>query len=339
MKICKTQKGNILETAESVPNHHVVSIGKSGTGKSSANANIAINQQDRIVIIIDYHNSFDKSTLTESNKNYFNKNSFTIDVAEEGIPINLFDPIIETDIENESMIERRITKMLSNATGLSRTQEDITFLAVQDVLQLELYHDEGLSAITRWLRSQDKSVANCAAGKLRSICDTGILYDESFWKSDKKIYYLNMNGLDYCEQSVWVNFLMDYFMRVAMRGFFKNKGVTFYLDEVQNLDFREGSTMFTMINESRKFNVNLVMAAPSLFMKKELEILGQCGTILFFHPLQNDKKKVASLIDSQKMEKYVFRLSQLNVGECIVCGTFKCKGETVTKPLQIAIDL
>ena len=118
-----------------------------------------------------------------------------------------------------------------------------------------------------------------------------------------------------------MNFLMDYIFRLAEKGTFREQGLTLMIDEVQNLTYKPNSPINLLLNESRKHNVQLLMATPSL-NKRGMEVLTQCGMCLFFKPIAKDTKKVAEMIDAKDVKRYFQRLSVLKKGEFLAVGGF-----------------
>lgn len=344
-KLGITKRGNEVFISDNSINLHLFATGKSGTGKTFRILNLItrLAKGGEVTIVINWRNNLNRRTLDPAICEEYEKLVTVIDVGKDGIDLPLFTPIINGNGEKEGglAVVQRITSILKNATGLSRTQEDITMRAVKDIYRLNLYEQEGLCAVTKWLRTQDKAVADNAAAKLRCLCDMNLFFDGDFWEDDCPIYEFDLNGLEYDDQLVVVKFLLDYFLRLANKGCFLQKGLNIFLDEAQNFDYSDGSTLFTIINESRKLNLRMMLATPSITtsVKKGMEILTQCGTQLYFEPLNSERKKVAQLINPKDVERQIFALTRLEKGECIACGNFMINGKEVACPIELQPDV
>ena len=70
-----------------------------------------------------------------------------------------------------------------------------------------------------------------------------------------------------------------------------------------------------------------------------MEVVTQCGTALLFQPLDQERRKVAELINLKEADSWVFKLSRLKKGECIACGNFVVGSKETIDPLVITADL
>lgn len=343
-KIGITKRGNEVFSGDMAHNLHLYATGKSGVGKTLRVIKLItrLAKEGEVTIVINWRNNVNRNILDPAVSEEYAKYVTVIDVARDGIALPLFTPlkIKGGELENQMKVIRRITSILKNAVGLSRTQEDITLRAVDYVYRNNLYEKEGLCGVINWLNAQEKAVADNAAAKLRCLCDMGLIYDGIIEDKGKKIIEINLNGLEYDDQTTFVRFFMDYFLRLASNGCFLEKGINIFLDEVQNFDFSDGSTLFTIINESRRLNLRMLLATPSVTSsaKKGIEVLTQCGTQLYFEPQNSERKKVAQLIDPTNIEDSMFALTRLGKGECIACGNFLINGQEVSRPVVLQAE-
>ena len=129
-------------------------------------------------------------------------------------------------------------------------------------------------------------------------------------------------------------------MRLANIGYFLRIPLNIFLDEAQNFDFSEGSTLWTILNESRKLNLRMLLSAPSVVstMHKDMNVITQCGTQLYFSPLNSERDKIAEMIDPSDTERQMFALSRLNKVECIACGNFIINEKEVSSPIMLQAE-
>ena len=107
------------------------------------------------------------------------------------------------------------------------------------------------------------------------------------------------------------------------------------------MDYEDGSIMYVLLNESRKLNLRLLLATPSVLptTKKGISTLTQCGNICFFQPMAKEARKTAEIISQAKPDSWLYELSKLKVGECIICGTHCENGRDVMTPVTIRVGL
>ena len=333
------QDGSLVSSSSDSINRHCFALGKSGCGKSTnlLTQVVEIAEQGEPVIVINWRNSANHELLMPELRKRYERLVKVIDVGKNGIGLPLFTPQKDDAGEDEppQNLVRRITALLKVSCNLTPTQERYTYQAVQTVYEQELYPREGIAAVSHFLKVQDRAVASNAAAKIGCICDRNLIRTGDFWENQTRIYEFDLNSLEYDDQLPVCRFLTDYILRLAGRGAFMKKGLTLFVDECQNLDFSEGSTMFAMLNETRKLNIHVLLAAPSILSKSGMDVIRQCGFGLYFEPLENERKKVAESIDALHLEKWIFLLSRLKRGDFIACGNFAVGNEQVPGPIQL----
>lgn len=336
------KRGELIERSSKVPNGHICITGKSGTGKSSAMMSMLI-QSHRAgdnVIVINMHRCFDIECMMPQFHDYYSSNSMKIDVARDHLKLPLFT--VGTDINGEEeLVESvigRVNNLLKKAGKLTGAQSAVVKRAVKDVFSQNLYHDEGICSIMRYLEAQDYKTAHNAAGKISSICDTNCFVDGNFLDEiDGNIVELDLNGLQYDDQVIVADAIIDTLLRFANLGRFTEDNLTLVIDECQNFDFSSGSTMFSLINESRKLGINVILATPRLLTsgKQDMRVIQQCGTLMFFQPIPEDRRKLGKQINPGNPDSAVFNLSELKVGQCMLSGMYCNNGSDAKKPLVV----
>lgn len=333
-----------VNTAQTKNLHEFVS-GKSGCGKTTVILGqiIAAAEAGETTVVVNWRNCINRSMIMPELKDCYNKFVKVIDAAKDGIPLPLFKKIKDSSgrEETDANVAHRVTSLLKIAGKLTPTQEGQVCEAVKYMQRQGLYENEGIAVLGDWLNNQKRAVAKNAASKLRSIVDGNIFVNGDFWEDGVKIYEFDLNGLEYDDQLVISRFLMDYFLRLANTGKFCREGLNIFLDECQNMDFEKGSTMYTLINESRRLNIRAFLAAPSIISSSRngMEVLSQCGVCLYFETLEKDRRKVAGLIDPLEEDSWVFALSRLKKGRFVARGSFKVNGKAVDHPIQLSTYL
>ena len=270
----------------------------------------------------------------------YEKYAKKVNVAKDGIGLPLFDRLTTNSgsLEEPTTMFQRLSAMFRVAVNLTGPQERMLNSAIKDVYDKKLYQKEGVKVISEWLTTQKKTQALNAASKIAPLCDGNIFRQGNFMNDSHRIVELDFNDLEYDVQDAAVRFVLDYLLRIANKGAFLESGINLFLDEAQNLEYKPGTTMYTLLNESRRLNLRLMLAFPSLFTgaKPGMDIITQCGTVFFFKPLERDVRKVAEIIEKgRNVDSWVFSLSRLQRGECIATGIFEVDGKIRTTPVLI----
>ena len=71
----------------------------------------------------------------------------------------------------------------------------------------------------------------------------------------------------------------------------------------------------------------------TVFSKRELAVINQAATKLFFRQSSTDIKKVAELIEPGHKEKWISALSRLRVGQAIAVGELEIGGRSISQPI------
>jgi len=341
-KIGTTQNGTVTTSEDSL-NSNVFSVGKPGSGKTTAMMKILIRQamEGGTCIAFNWHQCLTRENWLPEVREAYEKYVEVIDLAKGGIELPLFEKLVDASGNDESDINviQRVTALFKEAVNLTDEQEQYLYNCIKEIYRDEMIEEKNTATIEDWLTAQDKSIARRILSKLRIFTNGELLQNGNFMKSGSRIYEINLNELEYDTQKVVVKFLLSYFMRLANKGLFMENGLTIFVDEAANLDCNPDSTLFTMMNESRKLGLQVLLAFPSLFAgkKKNMEVVTQCGTHLYFNVPDKDRREVAKLIDSKKADAYMYTLSCLKKGQCIVTGNLEVEGREIAKPILVHI--
>ena len=341
IRLGTTKRGRDLYLAENAINSTVSVIGSSGGGKTSALNYLAIQkcQAGEDVIIFDVHNVWDVSKLPKEMKSFYDNHEITINVGKDGIKIPLMEEIEEPDGNKETRIsiEHRVVSLLKNAGELSPAETSETATAIKTIIDRNMFETRGIIVLKEFLDTDKRASANHAAGKLRALLEGNVIKSGNFIveDGDPHIYVINMNGLEYDDQIVVSRFLQDFFLRLAMKKYFMKRGLTLFIDECQNYGFKQKDPLFTLLNEGRKHRISLVLATQSFTMagKKEMAVILQAGTTLYFMPRTDERRAVARAISPCETSKWLFTIDQMQRGEFIACGKFETEdGKKVIRP-------
>lgn len=322
-------------------NHNILAVGKSGCGKTTELLNLIVQKAKagEHILVINYRDS--TYGLPAALANEYARLASVVDVVNEGLAVPLFTPQKNADgreESEESMLER-IVKIFRYAANLAPTQENILLEALRTTYDQNAYASAGMNVAAEFLSVQNKHVAEQTLSKMKLFFSDNFLHDGDFLAFKKNILEINLNDLEYDDQMTVVRFLLDYLLRMAFKGRFRGSGITIFVDEAQDLDFSKNSPVVTLLNETRKQNVRLMFATPSITeaKKKCNETLAQCGLCLYFSPMDSDRRKVAGFIGTnpRSIDHWVYRLSKLGRGEFVAKGNVALDGNISFNPLVL----
>lgn len=328
--IGKITGGRDVNIAETSPNGHLVITGVSGSGKSVRIADIErhIVRNGGTVIALDANGTHVRNEGI-NDCNY-------ISAQKDGVNLKILDTTLvnegrETQINLvEYILETICPRQLRGACQLACVRKAVEF-AIR-------YRDEFLSdmeAIACGLKEQEDSAALGAYNHLCPILEGNIFRESEKRIQKRKINILSLQGLNPKTQKRVVEIILSVLWRQMRVKGCGDKRFTLVLDEFQNLDFSQDSVLFQMLTEVRKYGVDLLLSTQTLtiFSKKELAIVNQASTKLFFRQSSTDSKKVADLIDLNNKEKWISILAHLRVGQAVAVGELNIGGRRLSQPV------
>lgn len=317
-------------------NPHIFAVGCSGSGKTTALMQAILEKAKHGERVIVFHYKHCLRGLPEELDKEYHRHAEIVNVGTNGIMLPIFGLLhyVDGDQETERMMLDRVVAMLKNAVDLSPTQQTLVIEAIKAC------RNEGecdFDKIADYLKTKDTTLARNTIAKVRLFCDGRIKAGFDSWNTEKPILELNLNDMEEGDQERMANFMVDYLFRTAVMGAYLSEGITVYIDEAQTMDFSPGSPIFRMVNESRKHRVQLMLAAPQLLRgrKKNMDVLSQFGTCLFFKPLDSELQKTACIIESDKSKKWLAQLERLGRGQFIAKGNIEIMGVTRHKPVML----
>lgn len=325
----KISRGENVFIGKGSPNQHVIITGKSGAGKSVRIADIEqkIIEQGGTILAFD----MDGTHLKISEKFYH-----YISAQRDGLGIKLLDTTL-VDAKKESMMnlvqyimETICPREMHGAVQLGTVRKAILF-AIQN---REKYASD-MGAILDGLNEQEGPAAVGAYNHLCAILEGNIFRNSAKKIEKNKINIISLQGINPKTQKRVVEIMLSVLWRkMRIEGTAKQR-FALVLDEFQNFNFQQGSVLFQMLTEIRKYGVQLILSTQtlSIFNKKELAVINQAATKLFFMQSEPDVEKVADLIEPKRKKKWTEELSHLSVGKAITTGTLEIEGRPVNHPI------
>ena len=325
----KMHKNMDVIISPSSPNNHVIMSGISGSGKSYRIEDMERRIVDRggTVVVIDINGNH---SLSIGNDVSF------ISAQEDGLMLHLLDR--KWVDEGKETISNLISyviwaicpKQLRGACQISSVREAVKF-----ALNHRSAFASDMDAIAYGLKKQNTQAAQGAYNHLYDVLEGKVFCNcrKKIRKHDLNI--ISLKGINPVTQKKIAEILLCAFWRQMRMYGEKNDAWTLVIDEFQNLNFAEGSALYQMLTEARKYHLSLLLATQtmSIFSKKERAILNQAAVQLFFRQAKTDERQIAALIDATKKEKWEMALKHLHVGEAIAVGDLQVNGRDIMQPV------
>jgi DNA phosphorothioation-dependent restriction protein DptH len=340
-------------------NRHLLIFGASGQGKTYT-IQCLLGEMTRFrqnSLIIDYTNGFLPNQLEEVTNKFLKPQQHV--VSQSPLPINPFVPI-DSDtggiriIENSNAVAKRIAGLFDSVYNIGDQQYSVLHEAIMDGVEnlgVKMNLDEMLEIINMMTNDKKyKSSAQTLYSKLKPfILDKPFSYgqfdwDTIFMNQAPLCNIFQLAGMDMHSSRLITEFILwDLYGHLQAKGK-KTDPKVIVLDEVQNLDHKEGNPLSKYLREGRKFGLSLMLATQTMsnLKKDEKDRMFNAEHKLFFKPADTELKsfaEIAGLITRQKPEVWRERLATLRKGECYSIGpALDSTGKSlISKPFKIKI--
>lgn len=322
--------------SEGCQNRHIAVLGSSGCGKTSQTTMLAIEAARRgeLVLMLNTHQCLNVDTFMEPiREQYLELRRGKIDIS-KGIKMSIFQ---KKENETDDDVIERVTLLLGKAGKLTPAQRTFLGQGVESACKNGELLQDGIIAVKRFLDCQKDRAAKNVSAKLRPILNRNLITDgPDFFENASGIWELDFRGFQYEDQDLLAELIIDYLFRKAQTGAFMQKPVRLVIDECQNLDFSSKGVMCTLINESRKLGLALIISGTEMKTKMAQSALEQCGTVLYFNQPKEKVSGLARKIAPQALQEWRYFLTYLKVGECAAVGEFVDEvGNSVNSPIII----
>ncbi len=293
-------------------------------------------------LIIDYTNGFLPNHLEKIANEVLAPKQHV--VRQEPLPINPFLPQVSDNggiviKENSNAIAKRIAGLFDSVYDIGNQQYSVLHRAIMDgveSMKSGMNLDHMLSVIESMAEEkQYKAYAQSLHNKLRpfvldqpfSSGEAGFDWDHLFLEQDPICNIFQLAGMDMYSGRLITEFILwDLYGHLQSKGK-KTDPKVIVLDEVQNLDHKEGSPLSKYLREGRKFGLSLILATQTMsnLRKDERDRMFNAEHKLFFRPADTELKafaEIAALATRQKVDDWIRKLSSLSKGECYSIGRF-----------------
>ena len=344
-------------------NRHLLIFGASGMGKTYAIQCILMElaKARQNSLIIDYTNGFLPNQIEPEVKTCLNPTQHII--RQSPLPINPFrlqSPDLGGIIlpESETTGAKRITSIFQKVYDLGEQQFSVLFDALAEGLKA---HGEGMTLeilvdiLAEFLTddTKNKGATQTTLSKIRPfVLDNpfrpaadALDWEGIYADNSTHCHIFQLAGLDLHTWQLTTEFtLWDFYAFLQGKGS-KNDPKVVVLDEVQNLDHRDGSPLSKYLREGRKFGVSLILATQILsnLAKDEKDRLFNAAHKLFFRPADTEIRTfadIASISTGERPDVWMKQLASLEKGECYSLGPSlnTASGKLEFKPFRISIS-
>lgn len=332
---------------QDMPNYHMTIQGTSGSGKTHALKNYAL-QAAALgfpVIIIDSSGSY---KLPEKEKIWgFSStiNPVTINVYQYGIDINPFQSLqFDTDLaERKVDTALRVTELFAHVLSLGSCQKNTLYEAMLSMMTISPGNIEhAIQTLLELIHDTKGAHAKSLFGKLKP------LFDQIFFTVHK-------SGLNICKPgNVYIydlqyftdetkQFLSDIILwhiwnQATLRGDINHKTIII-LDEAQLFNHSSHSPIARMLTEGRKIGIGLWLGTQFInnnFSKTAISRIHQASIKLYFKPNDCDLKGLAKEINPND-NNWIQLLKNLKTGECIAAYTKNTSAGIKSKQVSLKI--
>ncbi|MCI8593574.1 MAG: DUF87 domain-containing protein [Lachnospiraceae bacterium] len=325
----KVVGGKSVRIGQNSPNGHILITGLSGSGKSVRIADIEnhIVETGETVIAFDINGTH--PDISDEIGNH-------ISAQVDGLDDNLLDTtFVEQGRETSSNFVEYVVETICPRELRGARQRASVREAIKYALEHRWEFSCDMEAIADGLLRQEDDAALGAYNHMCVLLEGGIFRKNATKIINGKINIVSLQGITPKTQKQIMEVLLGVLWRQMRVKGCGEKTLTLVFDEFQNLDFHSGSVLFQMLTESRKYNVSLILATQTLtgFSKKELAVIHQVATKLYFRQSLADVRKAAKEIDAWHIDKWRIQLSNLRIGQAIVVGELEIGGRRLQQPV------
>lgn len=315
------------------PNKSIVISGLSGTGKSQRISDIEKKfvRDGGTVVAID---------LDGSHPNYILNATNVISAREDGIPLKIIRPeILRQAPEDVAVYVSTFAEILLSTSRAGDRQIGVLREAIYFALEERGKFHNDFEAIEEGLNILGSTISLGVRDKLWPLFKSNIFRQSSKTLLEKNINIISLNGLD-CELK---KIIAEIFLRALwnqIRNSISKNRIMVVVDEFQNMPLGKKSTIFEMMRESRKYNVNMLLSTQSManFTKQAMSAIDQAAVHMYFRPTSSEIKKISAQIDPENKEKISFMLKKLWLGQSLVSGNIEVNNKSISYPIIIQTD-
>lgn len=329
---------------EAALNMHMGILGNTGSGKSVMLQKLALElvKQDQTILWLDHHSVIAESQVFEGHRLEFEKHLNTLEVYNNGIPCDLFSPLIFPDGEVEREVDSAgaLVNILSRIMRFGTRQQATLRRVVHCVQQTMPYERQDLQALDNALEKDTTAIAEGVREKLFPLTSRNVFRPGRLFIEPGKINVVRLSKFDADTQIVIGEILLAYIWRLAQNFQFADRPIFVIIDEFQNFPSGKGCTLGRILAEGRKFGVHMILATQQLsLLQTSSEVqkrLTQSGLLLLFQPNKLQVSAMSRLINPVAPDEWAGVLRGLGRGEFVALGPLIVNNRLTESTLKIS---
>ena len=322
-------------------NNHMYVTGQSGFGKSYALSQIIYHSAcaGHKVVIFDSSDSFTQKAVTRNISPEFLEHSVTFHSLEkDGIPVDLFSLDGITTLPQQKKL---LAGVLSSAT------KDLSHIQLNSLKKVLSYILTSISPGEQ-IQPQDildffdeddvtqKSLKNRFQSLFEDIESCGMSSEtwETFIKASKNVIIISTQSAFTANGNQLIDMLLATLYNYQLRG--TDFQLDIVVDEMQNQNFFDGSPIWKILREGRKYHIAFIGATQPYFQKSDPlgKVMNHAETLIFLKPKADSEKDVAAVLGFKKNETEKFR--KMDRGDCIISSKFYSKQYGCNRPAVLS---
>lgn len=311
-------------------NYHRCITGKSGSGKTVFLMQLMarLSLMGNRVIVFDNSNSFSKTELENTlSKEFIDEHITFYDASTNGLPVHLlYTYEQDSHLKQRNMLTSIIGEAMHNATTLQ--------LILLKKIIMEYIKTSNCSYMDFYkmfycieMNKNEKKIRDGVLNKIGMIIEELVESDSDANKDDwftfldkcKDIVIINIEESGGSNGSQLTDMLIASLFQAHLHQSEYNP-LCMFIDEIQNQNLSKGSVISRIIREGRKYLISLNYATQYISGTEISKLLSQASLNVCFRPEINSLKSVAEMLGFSK--KDVWKLNNMNVGECFIQGNF-----------------
>lgn len=337
-----TASGSSVDIGEKSPNKHMLFTGISGSGKSVCMQKHELQsaQNGAKVVVFDISYCRENNQIFQPIKEEYCARINWVNVKEDGLNLAFLRPMQSHDGRSEDFVN--VVESAVSALGSSQRFGVRQNAALRNAIIFAIEHfaeyPSEIISIGGGLLQQKDPIAQGVYEGLWTVFNQNIFRNSTANLIEGRINIISFSDMDDVSRRVYMDILLTYLWRVFRHyGHINGQKIVISIDEFQNIGLREGSVLWDMLREGRKFGVELLLATQtlSIFPRAMKSVLNQSGTRLFFRQAADEIYEVARMIDPMDRERWISALSSLQVGEAVAVGNFEVNGNAVDHPILV----
>lgn len=322
-------EGHRIRLAE-VPNGHMLVLGQSGCGKTyfCCHRLEEIVEEGGNALVVDYSNSYSREELVNhkvqievDEKNPCETTViFELKAGDKALAVEQITNALVGIADIQSYKQRELLQ--SCCEELLEDNKPFSFPDLIQRLRVSLWELEGVKGEGDTRQNLSRLLARFM--KLQHLKKFFVGIDTQEKPQGRGVTILQLSDLPEELSHVITALCLNLLWQEIRGSKGKPRYSTILLDEIQNLNLKPGSALYSLLREGRKFGVNLILSTQYIcdFDAAARAALEQAGTMLFFHPRVDDCKWIGRQLAQKQDRDWTMPLLSLKKGQALLYGNY-----------------